>query len=330
MKLTITALICIVIVALIAYGCSNYIGIPKKKAASNLKAYLQREYNGKLTFNDLNLFFNAATMDPNMYTVHIFDKEIPEIEFYTHLNLKDILENDSLPMYAKSDEMTFDILYKEALKRYNTRQAVIGDFKNEISDILFNHEIIELSFNTNLTPEALKDIITRFINRLNQSIDDLDSAYNQSLLIKTPQYPEGFITIALESENYKYKIAPYFLSEQMADFKALEKKVKANIQAKIDHTFPKFKINDHRKIFIDKSSLSKGAWVQYLDDKTIKNTGNGKWENPQKGLYIVYFDLQSLFIYRGEMITKNNDKTSYDEELQQITNAIKAEGLIIK
>lgn len=330
MKTTILSVICIVIVMLIVSGCSNYIGIPKKKAASNLKVYLQREYHGKLTFDDLILFFNTATMNPNMYTVHIFDKETPEIEFYTHLNLKNILEDDSLPMYAKSDEMTFDILYKQALKRYNTRQAVIADFKNEISDILFNHEVIELNFNTNLTPEALKEITTRFINRLNQSIDDLDTAYNQSLLIKTPQYPEGFITIPLESENYKYKIAPYFLSESMTNFKALKQNIEANIQLKLDRTFPKYKINDHRKIFIDKSSLSKGAWVQYLDDKTIKNDGHGKWENPQKGLYIVYFDLQSSFIYRGEMITENNDKTSYDEELQQITNAIKAEGLIIK
>ena len=330
MKTTILSVICILIVVLIVSGCANYIGIPKKKAASNLKAYLQREYDGKLTFNDLRLFFNAATMDPNMYTVHIFDKKIPEIEFYTHLNLKNILEDDSLPMYAKLDEMTFDILYKEALKYYNTKQVIIADFKNEISEIIFNHEVIELNFNINLSPEELNDITTRFISRLSQSINDLDSAYNQNLLIKTPQYPQGFITIPLEAKNFKYKIEPYFLSESMADFKALEKKIEANIQAKLDSTFPKYKINDNRKIFMDKSSLSKGAWVQYLDDKTIKNGGNEKWKNPQKGLYIVYFDLQSSFIYRGEMTTENNDKTSYDEELEQITNVIEAEGLIIK
>ncbi|WP_452219256.1 hypothetical protein [Lacinutrix undariae] len=330
MKTTILSVICILIVVLIVSGCANYIGIPKKKAASNLKAYLQREYNGKLTFDDLRLFFNAATMDPNMYTVHIFDEEIPEIEFYTHLNLKNILEDDSLPMYAKSDAMTFDILYKEALKRYNVQQVIIADFKNEISEIIFNYEVIELSFNTNLSPEELNDIITRFISRLSQSIDDLDSAYNQNLLIKTPQHPEGFITISLEVENFKYKLKPYFLSEDMAGFKALETQIETNIQAKLDSTFPKYKINNYRKIFIDKSSLSKGAWVQYLDDKTVKKDSKGKWVNPQKGLYIVYFDLQSSFIYRGEMITENNDKTSYDEELEQITNAIEAEGLIIK
>ena len=71
-------------------------GISTNKAAQNLEHYLEKEHKGELGFRELNRFFNAATMNPNMFTVVIFHKEIPEIEFYCHVNPKELLENDTL------------------------------------------------------------------------------------------------------------------------------------------------------------------------------------------------------------------------------------------
>ncbi|WP_179352054.1 hypothetical protein [Winogradskyella vidalii] len=330
MKITIVSIVCLVIVALIVSGCANYIGISKKNAAKNLRAYLQREYDGKLTFRDLNRFFNTATMNPNIFSVLIYDKNIPEIEFYTHINVKTLLEDDMLPMYATADAITFDNLYQEALQNYKIRQAVITDFKNEIPEIIFSHDTIILNFDTDLSPEKLTKTITRFIGRLNQSFKALEGAYNMSLHIKTPEYPEGFLKIPLAIETQKYNSEPYLLSEAMVGFEALKTKIEANIQAKIDTDYPHFKISKNRKIIMDKSTLYKGAWLQYLDDTRVKNSNDGKWINPQKGLYVVYFDLQSLFIYRGEMLTEENDKLSSTEESQLILKTIEEEGLSVR
>ena len=117
------------------------------------------------------------------------------------------------------------------------------------------------------------------------------------------------------------------LSESINNFEAIKLKIESYIQVKLDANYANFKMNGNRKIYLDKSSLSKGAWIQYLDDKNVKNNSNGPWKNPQKGIYIVYFDLQSSFIYRGEMLTEDNDKTSFDEELTQIIETIEEEGI---
>ena len=330
MKISILSVICILIIVLIVAGCANYIGIPKKKAASNLEAYLQREYKGKLGFSDLSLFFNAATMDPNMYGMLIFDKEIPEIEFYTHLNLKTILENDTLPMYPNSDSMTVDYLYKGAVKRYKARQAVKADFKNDIPEITFSTEVIDLNFKRDLMPKELEAVITRFIARLNKASKELDTAFQFSLQIRTASHPEGFMIIPLEVEDSKWQAKPMVLSEKAVDFEVLKTMIKKNIQGKLEQPYPYFKMTDYSKIYMDKSSLSRGAWVQYLEDKRIVNDGKGKWKNPQTGIYVVYFDLDSKFIYRGELLTEESDKNSYVKELRQIRNTIEEEGIRIK
>ncbi|WP_299778999.1 hypothetical protein [uncultured Formosa sp.] len=330
MKITILSVICILIVLLIVVGCANYIGIPKKKAAQNLGDYLQKKYDGKLGFSDLTLFFNAATMDPNMYGMLIYDKAIPEIAFYTHLNLKHILENDTLPMYPTSDNMTVDDLYKSAVEQYETRQAVIADFKTEIPEITFATETIELNFNSDLKPEVLDDIVTRFIDRLNQSFEALNTGYQFRLLIKTASHPDGFIIIPLDIEDSKRIQNPMVLSEKAAGFENLKTMILKHIHAKLETPYPYFKTTENSKIYMDKSTLSRGAWIQYLEDKRIVNNGNGKWRNPQTGLYVVYFDLDTKFIYRGELLTDENDTTSYREELRQIISTIEAEGIRTK
>ena len=330
MKITILSVICILIVMLIVAGCANYIGIPKKKAARNLEEYLQKKYQGKLAFSDLSLFFNAATMDPNMYGMLIYDKAIPEIAFYTHLNLKHILENDTLPMYPTSDNMTVDDLYKDAVKRYKARQAIKADFKNEIPEITFSTEIIDLNFKRDIKPNELEDVVARFIDRLSQTINELDSAYQFSLRIKTAGYPEGFMIIPLEVENSKWHAKPMVLSEKAVGFETLKTMILKHIQTKLETPYPYFKTTEHSKIYMDKTTLSRGAWVQYLEDKRIENNGKGKWKNPQTGLYVVYFDLDTKFIYRGELLTDENDTTSYREELKQIISTIEAEGIRTK
>jgi len=322
--------ICVLIALLIVVGCSKYIGIPKKQAGRNLEEYLQKKYNGKLAFSDLSLFFNAATLDPNVYGVLIYDKDIPEIEFYTHLNLKHILENDRLPMYPISDDMTVDDLYQDAVKRYETRQGVIADFKNEIPEITFSTETIDLNFKRDIKPKALEDVVLRFIDRLNQSFEALSTGYQFRLLVRTASHPDGFIIIPLEIIDGKRIQNPMMLSQKVVGFEALKTMILEHIHAKLETPYPYFKTTEHSKIYMDISSLSKGAWVQYLEDKRIENNGKGKWKNPQTGIYVVYFDLDSKFIYRGELLTEESDKNSYVNALRQIINTIEAEGIRTK
>ena len=218
MKFVIIAAVTLLIIAFIMSGCSRLAGgLSKKKAASNLETYLEREYGGELTFSDLNRFFNAATMNPNIFTVLIYNKNIPEIEFYTHINVKTILEDDSLPMYG-SEKKTIPDLYNEALNRYRIRQAIITDFKNDIPEIIFSTDIITLDFKRNLVAAELPKILENFVAKMNQSFEELFSGYEWSLLIKTDKHTEGFIEIPLDIDDDKWHLKPFMLSEKVNNF----------------------------------------------------------------------------------------------------------------
>lgn len=329
MKFVIIAAVTLLIIAFIISGCSRLAGgLSNKKAASNLETYLEREYGGELTFSNLNRFFNAATMNPNIFTVLIYNKNIPEIEFYTHINVKTILEDDSLPMYG-SEKKTISDLYNEALNRYTIRQAIITDFKNDIPEIIFSTDIITLDFKKKLVAAELPKILENFVAKMNQSFEELFSGYEWSLLIKTDKHTEGFMEIPLDIDDDKWHLKPFMLSEKVNNFNILKTKVEETLQAKLNASYTNYKISDYKKIYLDKSSLSKGAWVHYLNDKRVVNVENGPWKNPQKAIYISYFDLDSLFIYRGLMLTEESDKASFEEEATQIAKALKNEGIII-
>ncbi|SDT00903.1 hypothetical protein SAMN05192545_2558 [Maribacter dokdonensis] len=302
-------------------------GISTNKAAQNLEHYLEKEHKGELGFRELNRFFNAATMNPNMFTVVIFHKEIPEIEFYCHVNPKELLENDTLSYYGTENLKIAD-LYQRERKRYETRQKVKADFVNDIPEIKFENDRFEIFVPGEIETADLHDVIERFVARLNSVYEELDIPYTMSLFIKTEAHPDGFIDIPLENIENQWHPQMFMLSATMNDFAAIEKDIKQRIQTDLDASYPNYEIDDnYRKIILDKSSLSKIAWVQYLKDKTIDNDKNEKWQNPLTGLYITYYDIQTGHLYFGEMVSQENDNISYDETLALIKLKVEAEGI---
>lgn len=317
----------LVIVVLLSNFTRLVGGISKHKATSNLEAYLYKKYKDEVKYKWLERFFNSGNMDPNMFSVLIYNTKNPEIEFYCHLNLKNILEDDTLSMTGL-EKKTVNDHYLEAIKRYDTKQAIIRIFKTEISSIVFNHSSINLTFDANLQSDQLQMLLDKFVNRLNYFYEDLGLYSDITLIIKTPDNPEGFIEIPLEVYNSKWTLTAYLLSNNATNFKVIEKRITRDMINYLEQSHPDFEIYDSRKIFIDKTSLSRAASIQYLSDKNIKNDRTKKWQNPLKGVYVTYFDLETSHIYKGELLSKTNDKTTYDEALNQIKKAIQAEGVL--
>lgn len=310
---------------LILSGCSKYIGITKSQAKKNLIAYLERDFEDDLAFKNLNRFFNAATMNPDIFSVLIYNKEIPEIEFYAHLNLKTILDDTVLPLQA-GEQLTCQDLYQASKKRYKARQAVIKELQPDF-DIHFNYKEINISLNTQPTPDALNSILQRCVSILNQYHKALDHYNDFEVTIKTPEQPKGFVTFTLEDDREKWTRSPLQLSNNYSNYKNLKHQLTNYALNQIATYKTPYILAERQSIYIDTKTLSRAALIQYLDDSSIDNTNNGPWINPQKGIYIIYFDVYSNFIYRGELLTETNDTLDYDETLALIKTALNTEGI---
>ncbi|MEP2280892.1 hypothetical protein [Maribacter sp.] len=328
MKILIVIGVLILLFIIFVSNFSRFMGgISMNKAANNLQQYLEKEHNGELGFKELNRFFNTATMSPNMFTVVLFHKEIPEIEFYCHVNPKEILENDTLSYYGRENLKISD-LYEREQKRYGTRQKVKADFINEITEINFENDRFEIFVPGDIESITLHGLVERFIARLNSSYEELDIPYTMSLFIKTETHPEGYIDIPLESMEGQWYPQMFMLSDTMNDFDTIENKIKERVQSDLDKSYSNYEIDEnYRKIILDKTSLSKIAWVQYLKDTTVNNDENEKWQNPLTGIYVTYYDIDTEHLYFGEMISQENDKISYDETLELIKLRVEAEGI---
>ncbi|SHJ19494.1 hypothetical protein SAMN04488096_11040 [Mesonia phycicola] len=318
---------CLLLILFLFTNCAQIAGgISKKKAAKNIDEFLKKEYKGKLAYKNLSRAFNTATMNPNSFFIHVYNKKNPEIEFYTYIDAKKIVTNK----YATSYKIKLEEQYQRIVEYYNTEQKVITEFSNDTLSVDFlDNEIIALNFNYEINAEELKTFCTKFLNRLNESYEILHNGTSRKLLVKTPNFNDGLVSIPLQiEEQQQWSIGYYFLAENLVNAEAFKTKIESNIQAKLDQHYPYYKINEYKKVFLDKSSLSKGAWVQYLLDTRINNEENEKYENPLVGIYIVYFDFETNFIYRGEMLTENNGVISYEEEINKIKKALNEEGIV--
>ncbi|QDO94487.1 hypothetical protein FNB79_11095 [Formosa sediminum] len=320
---------CLLLILIICTNCAQIVGgISKKKAAKNIDEYLEREYQGKLTYKYLSRAFNTATMNPNSFFIHVYHKKVPEIEFYTYIDAKKIVTEE----YATSFKIKFEEDYQRQVEYYNTAQNIIADFKSDTLTVAFlDNETIDFNFNYEINSEALKVITTKFLKRLNASYEILNNGFSRKLLVKTPNYKDGLVSIPLQiEEEQHWSIDTYFLADHLIHADAFKTKILQNIQAKLDKQYPYYKIDDNKKVFLDKSSLSKGAWVQYLFDTRINTKEHEKYENPLTGIYIVYFDYDTNFIYNGEMLTETNGSVSYEVEIQNIHEALHNAGVITK
>ena len=328
MKIIILSCVSLFIIFLVTTGCTKLVGgISKSTAAKNLDQYLQREYNGTLSYTELNRFFNAASMDPNMFSVVIYNIDKPEIEFYCQINLKNILINDTITN-SGLDKTTINTLYLKEVDRYNTRETIKTYFEAEFSIIEFTTTSINLTLKNSVDAEQLQQLLTKFIERLNYFYKALDIYYDIALVIKTPENTEGFIEVPLEVNENKWSVESFLVSNKATNFKVIKKQIETRVKNDLAKSQPNFEICNLRKVFLDKNTLSRAAWIQYLNDKTIINEKNTKWQNPVKGLYVTYFDLETGHIYKGQLLTEDNDKITYEETLLLIKKALKTEAII--
>lgn len=328
MKIAIILGICLLVIVLLVANFTRLVGgISKQHATTNLEAYLKIKYQDEVRYKWLKRFFNSGNMDPNMFTVLFYNTDTPEIEFYCHINLKTILEDNAVTS-GDTEQSTINARYLAATKRYDTRQAIKRLFKTECPTITFNTNTIDLSLEANLEPDALQELIKRFIVRLNYFYEDLGIYTDIAIVIKTPEHPDGFLEVPLELFDSKWHSGSFMLSEKASGLKTVETSILKKVNQYLRQSQPNFKIYNAQKIFLDKTTFSRAAWVHYLSDTTIVNGGNTKWQNPLKGVYVTYFDFETHHIYKGDLLTSNYDTLSYDETLVQLKGALQTEGVL--
>ncbi|MBL7559538.1 hypothetical protein JAO71_06930 [Olleya sp. YSTF-M6] len=315
----------IYILYLIVLGCSKYIGISTTQAKKNLKTYLDREFEDDVSFKHLNRFFNAATMNPNIFSVLIYNTNIPEIECYLHLNLKTILEDAVLPLRA-TEQLTCQEAYQASKQRYDARQTVIAALQPDF-DLQFDYKAVNITLDNQPTPEVLRFIMQRCVDTLNKYHTALNHYDDFEVTITTPEQPQGFVTFTLEDDRQQWTRLPLQLSVNYSNYNPLLARLTRYALQQIASLKTPYALAERHTIYIDTKTMSRAAWVQYLDDTSVDNTTQGPWINPQKGIYVIYFDLDSNFIYRGTVLTETNDTLDYTETFALIQSALTTEGI---
>ncbi|MBW2960565.1 hypothetical protein [Mesonia aestuariivivens] len=298
-------------------------GMSKEKAAKTLTQYLGKHTDQKLGFSNLNRFWNEGNMNPNMFTVEIFDEQIPEIRFGLHFDAKVMKEQDSLSQ-GSFQELSIQEQYEEFEKDYRIKQSMIVPLKKDGIQLDFNYYSATLQFENKPKPKTLKATISTLMKTMNSNKSHLLSSNYFNFNIQTPQYSSAVLqaNTASETEKEDWKLNYFTLNSKAEDYKVIEQTIEAKTTQYLNQLDHKYQMHTASKVFVNTDTFEDAVWIQFLSDKSeTDDTIIKRSRAPITAVVFQFFDLETQAIIRTELKPISN-VDSFDAYWENIKNKL--------
>ncbi|WP_417886660.1 hypothetical protein [Zunongwangia sp.] len=277
-------------------------GMSKDKAAKTLSQYLEQHTKQKLGFTNLTRFWNEGNMNPNMFSVEIFDEQTPEIRFGLHFDAKLMNEKDSLKQGGFQTQ-SIQEQYNEVETDYRIKQGMIVDLKKQGIALDFDYYSAQLRFKNTPTPERLKETLTTLIARMNTHKSDLLSSNYFEFNIQTPPYSTAVLQAKTTSEeNEHWKLNSFSLNTQAEDYKLIEKSIEKETTYYLKQLDHPYQIHPASKVYVNTDTFKEAVWIQFLSDASeTDDTLVKRSMAPVTAVIFQYFNPETYHIIRTEL-----------------------------
>lgn len=287
-------LIIVVVVVTLLYVKLKHI-LSNKSAAQNLELFLKNNYGTTLKYKNLERFFNTATMNPNCFTVVIYEARNPNVEMHLTFDASKIVEQkDVASVYP--NELSFNETYIEKQQVVAT-QAVISDKMKPLGvDLKWSYNFIELIFDKSYTENEVLEKEQFFLNLFaKEDTDELGyyHSFTLHLSFKDNEYP--LLKHFVEQKNDKWELKDISLNEEDKSFKEVSLLVNTVKNEYLESKQPALKLANYYGTLVNKVDFSRVIWVTYTEHKRTKKeleeAKKGVYVSPINGYVVVYWNL---------------------------------------
>jgi len=277
-------------------------GMSKDKAAKTLDRYLKKHTQQALGFTNLTRFWNEGNMNPNMFSVEIFDEQTPEIRFGLHFDAKLMNEKDSLKQGGFQTQ-SIQEQYNEVEANFRIKQRMIAALKKQGIALDFDYYSAQLQFKNTPTPEFLKETLTALIARMNTNKSDLLSSNYFEFNLQTPPYSTAVLQAKTTSEeNEDWKLTSLSLNTQAEDYKLIEKSIEQETTHYLKQLDHQYQMHPASKVYVNTDTFKEAVWIQFLSDASeADDTLVKRSMAPVTAVIFQYFNPETHHIIRTEL-----------------------------
>ncbi|RXG32282.1 hypothetical protein [Leeuwenhoekiella marinoflava] len=310
--------ILIILIAILMLGCGRLFGgMSKDRAAVTLEQYLTERFQKKLSFENLNRFFNEGNMNPNMFSVEIFDQQYPKIRFALHFDAKKMKEEDLLDQ-GGYQERSLKEMYTEAKTDYTIKQNITEQLENK--GILTNFEYYSVNLNFTTTPSSLfiKNTISELLNTMNQNRDTLYCGGYFKFNIKTPVLSHSLLQGETIPGIEGWDFTHFTINTKAEAYTKLQSKINLDIIAYLKQSQASYRLHPTSKTYVNADTFDEAVWIQFLSDQNGSRSKEPvAWKEPITAVMLVFFDLETQKMLRTELHTIVDLKT-FEERWEKI------------
>ncbi|MEC4053849.1 hypothetical protein VSP10_13765 [Myroides odoratimimus] len=284
-------------------------GMSRKKANLLIQTYLDCEFKGQLKVTEIRRFFNAGNMNPNMFSVIVYDKNLEEIRWILYFDAK-ILKTENRIEQGVSYAQPIHIQYEKTLTDYYTKEAINKQMNIVKCNVIFEYYSLTTRFH--YTPEATerKATIKKLLSLLNQQREKIDLSSAFTIINFLPNNKEDILEIAIHTKDGAWEIDSCTVNQKTNYFEILEKKAVPDRMSYLEKISHRYNSHDFSLLYIDTDSFTKGAWVHLLmDTKAVGQEQNGYHSTPITAVLIETINLTNQNVIQRDIIPITESKS---------------------
>lgn len=280
--------------------------VSKKVAAKNLHSFLERNYNNKLDYSDLDRFFNSGNMNPNCFIARVFEKENPKVELIITFDAKKINDQKDIPSDSPGG-LSFN-------ERYLERVLAVRK-QNEISELMeplgvtleWGYNEIIFSFKKEYTEAEIQKKEEYFLTLFNEEKSEILGYYHEiPLLLNIPPNTNISIEHNLEQVDSIWKLKNYRLHKKGGAFNHIKETVDTEINKYLKKSHLKQKTYDYYDSYINSNNFNNVLWITATETiktkKEIEEREKGVWVSPITGYIKVYYNSETKEVHSIDFV----------------------------
>ena len=261
------AILTLLLVSCRQSGWSLIGGVSKKQAEKNFSDFLTKNYPNELAFTNLKRFFNEGNMNPNMFSVEVYQINRPEITFVTFFDAKKIVgAKDIASDYL--DGPSFDQLYKQEIAHMDALDLLRIQLKRHHVDLVIeSYNTMNWSFIENVSEQELRTAIDNCIEVLNELKDKLNFYGDLKIQLIESNSKYEHLSFTITKENDFYELESIRCHQESLLYQRLQKLISKPPKSHGDYNEVFIPSEFSSVILINPSNYSELIGVQFYDDK---------------------------------------------------------------
>ena len=306
------------IIACCLQSCARLFGgMSKDKAATTLKKYLSKHINHPLAFENLNRFWNEGNMNPNMFSVEIFEKGKPDLRFPLYFDAKLMKEKDSLyqgGLHKKSIEQ----MYKETKADYQVKQHLVAQLKKKDVILEMDYATATVKFTDNPSPHFIKETLVSLLKMINQHQDSLLYAGSLHFNVQLPSSAPQEIQAVTATPHEEWQFSHFTLNSKTKAYQPLQESIQQGIKTYVKTNANTYQMHPYRKLYVNADTFKEAVWIQCLSEREASNNSEmAAYKAPVTAVIFQFFDIEDQSIKSTEILPLDVDRT-FEEQWEKM------------